>query len=90
MSNQLKFSIDVSIHINGDNIGAGDIQLDRAASPGITVNGSGDFHGEELAVTDAEIKALHSSAEITIGRIRGTSVEKLGKNSVLKVGQRGE
>lgn len=70
--------------------GAGDItcggDLTRLS---LSINGSGDFHGEELAVTDAEIKALHSNAEITIGQIRGSSVEKLGKNCVLKVGKRG-
>ena len=70
--------------------GAGDItcagDLTRLS---LSINGSGDFHGEDLAVTDVAIKALHSGAEITLGHIRGTSVEKLGKNCVLKVGKRG-
>lgn len=70
--------------------GAGDItcagDLTRLS---LSINGAGDFHGEELAVTDAEIKALQSNAEITLGHIRGTSVEKIGKNCVLKVLRRG-
>ena len=55
----------------------------------LAINGGSDFHGGELTVTDAEIKALQSTAEITIGQIRGTSVEKLGKNCKLTVARRG-
>ena len=70
--------------------GAGDItcggDLTRLT---LSINGSGDFHGEKLTVTDAEIKALRSNAEITIARIRGSSVEKLNKNCTLHVGKRG-
>lgn len=71
--------------------GAGDItcggDLTRLS---LAIHGAGDFHGEELCVTDAEIKAQNSAAEITIGQIRGTSVEKLSKNCTLRVGKRGE
>ena len=70
--------------------GAGDItcggDLTRLT---LSINGSGDFRGEKLTVTDAEIKALRSNAEITIARIRGSSVEKLNKNCTLHVGKRG-
>lgn len=71
--------------------GAGDItcagDLTRLS---LSINGAGDFHGESLSVTDAEIKALQSTAEITLGHIRGSSVEKLGKNCVLNVLRRGQ
>lgn len=71
--------------------GAGDItcggDLTRLT---LAINGSGDFHGEELCVTDAEIKTSQSSASIAIGQIKGTSVEKLSKKCTLKVGKRGE
>ena len=82
---------EVSGEMNATVNGSGDItcagDLTRLT---LSINGAGDFHGEDLSVTDAEIKALHSTAEITLGQIRGTSVEKLGKNCVLKVGRRGE
>ena len=81
---------EVSGEMNATINGSGDItcagDLTRLS---LSINGAGDFHGENLSVTDAEIKALQSTAEITVGHIRGTSVEKLGKNCVLKVGKRG-
>ena len=71
--------------------GSGDINCGGdVARLDLRINGSGDFHGKDLSVTDAEIKVPQgSSAEITIGQIRGTSVEKLSRECTLCVGKRG-
>jgi len=71
--------------------GSGDITCGGdVARLDLRINGSGDFHGKDLSVTDAEIKVPQgSSAEITIGQIRGASVEKLSRECTLCVGKRG-
>lgn len=78
-------TMSATINGSGDITCGGDVaRLD------LRINGSGDFHGKELSVTDAEIKVPQgSSAEITIGQIRGTSVEKLSRECTLRVGKRG-
>lgn len=82
---------DVHGEISATVNGSGDITCDgSAARLTLSVNGSGDFHGEKLTVTDAEISAHKSTASITIGQIRGTSIERLSKNCTLKVGKRGK
>ncbi len=56
----------------------------------ISICGSGDFHGDGLTVESADIHSQNgSSAEISIKRIKGRSVEKLSRNTVLNVAQRG-
>jgi len=54
----------------------------------VNVNGSGSLACERLVVGDAEI-TVRGSGAISLGRIKGKSVERLSKNSELKVGQRG-
>ncbi len=54
----------------------------------VNVNGSGSLACERLVVGDAEI-TVRGSGTIALGRIKGKSVERLSKNSELKVGQRG-
>lgn len=54
----------------------------------VNINGSGDLACERLVVGDADI-TVRGSGAISLGRIKGKSVERLSKNSELKVGQRG-
>lgn len=54
----------------------------------VNINGSGSLACERLVVGDAEI-TVRGSGTIALGRIKGKSVERLSKNSELKVGQRG-
>lgn len=53
------------------------------------IAGSGGIDGGKLTVTTAELYA-EGSAGIELGRIKKSSVERLSKGSVLKVGRRGE
>ncbi len=54
----------------------------------INVSGSGSLACERLVVGDADI-TIRGSGTVALGRIKGKSVERLSKNSELKVGQRG-
>ena len=70
--------------------GSGEItcrgEVERLA---LQIAGSGNFHGGELTVGDAGICAPHSASTITIGRIKGTSVEQIDKKCKLTVAVRG-
>ncbi len=54
----------------------------------INVSGSGGLACERLVVGDADM-TVRGSGTVALGRIKGRSVERLSKNSELKVGQRG-
>lgn len=70
--------------------GSGDIACSggEVDSLRVNINGSGDLACERLVVGDADI-TIRGSGSVTLGRIKGKSVERLSKNSELKVGQRG-
>lgn len=69
--------------------GSGDLTCGGALDKlSFTASGSGDLNGKQLTVKDATIHAMGNS-DIEIGRITGSSTEKLSKESVLKVGRRG-
>ena len=53
------------------------------------VAGSGEFHGGELTVGEANICAVNSASTIVIGRIKGASVERIDKKCKLTVAARG-
>ncbi|MBQ8431543.1 MAG: DUF2807 domain-containing protein [Clostridia bacterium] len=53
-----------------------------------SVSGSGGLQGKGLTVTDAEIHTV-GAGDVELGWIKGRSLEKLSKNSILKVGRRG-
>lgn len=55
----------------------------------LKLGGSGGLHGASLTVGEANITST-GSGEITIGRIRKASYEKLSKNTTLNVLARGE
>ncbi|MBR4054308.1 MAG: DUF2807 domain-containing protein [Clostridia bacterium] len=77
---------DVNISISG----SGDVccsggQVDNLK---INVHGSGDLAADLLTVENAEIN-LQGSGRVTLGRIKGKSVERLSKDAKLIVKQRG-
>ena len=82
---------EVSGEMNVTVNGSGDIVCGGEADQmTLSVNGSGDFHGSELVVGNATICVPNSASHITIGRIKGTSVERIGKKCKLTVAHRGE
>ena len=54
----------------------------------MNVNGSGSLSASALTVENADLN-LHGGGTVTIGRIKGKSVERLSKDAVLTVKQRG-
>ncbi|MBO5735323.1 MAG: DUF2807 domain-containing protein [Clostridia bacterium] len=82
----MNLSGDVSIAVSG----SGDVccsggQVDNLK---VNVNGSGDLAAEWLTVENAELN-LQGSGSVTLGRIKGKSVERLSKDAKLTVKQRG-
>ncbi|MBQ8309848.1 MAG: DUF2807 domain-containing protein [Clostridia bacterium] len=71
--------------------GSGEIACTEACeidSLSLNINGSGALSANNMTVGDAEIRAT-GSADVTLARIKGTSVEKLSKESRLIVRERG-
>lgn len=54
----------------------------------VGISGSGDLSAEKLTVGDSDIRCS-GACDVTIGRIKGRSVEKLGRNGKLRVLRRG-
>ena len=54
----------------------------------ININGSGDLAGEALTVNNADI-SIRGSGTVSLGRIKGRSIERLSKDCTLNVSQRG-
>jgi len=54
----------------------------------VNISGSGGLACERLVVGDAEL-TVRGSGTIALGRIKGKSVERLSKDSELRIGQRG-
>lgn len=81
---------EVSGEMNVTVNGSGDITC-RGEAERLTLHmaGSGDFHGGELTVGEADIHAKQGASTIVIGRIRGRSVEQLSKKCKLTVAMRG-
>lgn len=77
---------DVNISISG----SGDVCCSGGQVDNLNVNvhGSGDFAADLLTVENAEIN-LQGSGSVTLGRIKGKSVERLSKDAKLIVKQRG-
>ena len=70
--------------------GSGDIECGGEVDTlKLTVHGSGGFEAPGLTVGEAHI-AVSGGGDILIGRIRRASYETLGKNTSLKVLQRGD
>lgn len=69
--------------------GSGDLscggKLDKLS---FTASGCGDLKAKNLTVTDAELHTTGSS-DLVIGCIKGSSLEKLSKQTTLMVGRRG-
>ncbi len=77
---------DVSVTVSGSgSVGCTGGQVGNLT---MNVNGSGDFHGGNLTVENAEL-TLHGGSHVALGRITGKSVERLSKDAHLTVKQRG-
>ena len=81
---QLFGDVNISISGSGDVCCSGG-QVDNLK---VNVNGSGDLAAEWLTVENAELN-LQGSGSVTLGRIKGKSVERLSKDAKLTVKQRG-
>jgi hypothetical protein len=81
---QLFGDVNISISGSGDVCCSGG-QVDNLK---VNVNGSGDLAAEWLTVENAELN-LQGSGRVTLGRIKGKSVERLSKDAKLTVKQRG-
>ncbi len=75
---------DVNISISG----SGGVCCSGGQVDNLNVHGSGDLAAEWLTVENAELN-LQGSGSVTLGRIKGKSVERLSKDAKLTVKQRG-
>lgn len=80
---EVRGNLAVKICGSGDVSCAGEVE-----ELGIHITGSGDFNGGNLTADNAKITVGNNSS-ITIGRIKGDSVEKIGINCHLRVEKRG-
>ena len=82
----MNLSGDVSVSISG----CGNVSCSggEVGSLQISCSGSGDLCADRLTVENADIN-LHGSGSVTLGRIKGKSVERLSKDAKLTVKQRG-
>lgn len=78
---------DMNINI----LGSGDVTAAGAVEEfKCEITGSGDFNGSKLSVMNAELRITEQSVgEITIGRIKGISRERISKEGTLRVHKRG-
>lgn len=76
-------SLSACIAGNGDVKASGEVEKLY-----VQISGSGDLDAEKLSADEAEIK-LSGQSEVTVGRIVGKSVERIGKGCELKVLRRG-
>lgn len=82
----MSLSGDVSVSISG----SGNVSCSggEVGSLQISCSGSGDLCADRLTVENADIN-LRGSGSVTLGRIKGKSVERLSKDAKLTVKQRG-
>ena len=82
----MSLSGDVSVSISG----CGNVSCSggEVGSLQISCSGSGDLCADRLTVENADIN-LRGSGSVTLGRIKGKSVERLSKDAKLTVKQRG-
>ena len=82
----MNLSGDVSVSISG----CGNVSCSggEVGSLQISCSGSGDLCADRLTVENADIN-LRGSGSVTLGRIKGKSVERLSKDAKLTVKQRG-
>ncbi|MBQ8431544.1 MAG: DUF2807 domain-containing protein [Clostridia bacterium] len=74
--------LDVRISGSGDVSGRGELE-----QLFLELLGSGDFHGDRLAVTNAELHAS-GSGNISIGCVRGDLTKNIGRSTTLVIGAR--
>ena len=77
-------SLAASIHGSGDITCGGHVRTLK-----LNISGGGNFDGRNLTVDTADLSAS-GTADITIGAITGSSIEKLSKSCNLRVAKRGE
>lgn len=69
--------------------GSGDVKLGGELDAlKLVINGSGDFDGRELTVSEADIE-VNGSGDVKIKRIKERSFEKIGENCTFTVNTRG-
>ena len=81
---QLYGNLDISVSGSGS-VSCSGGEIDTL---NVSIRGSGDLAGEWLTVNNADI-SMHGSGTISIGRIKGRSVECLSKDCTLNVRKRG-